>query len=92
MCGLHLRSSPTKYKKSIQFLQSLDDGKKSKENSIKVFLVALKLLPTPANLLTVFASSVHTLVFDSAFCYIKERLSAVPSLNKVFFILLFYLK
>jgi hypothetical protein len=46
-----------------------------------VFLVALKLLPTPANLLTSFASSVHTLVFDSAFCYIKERLTNLPSLK-----------
>jgi len=64
----HLRNFPERMKKLISFFSNLED-------------VAFKLLPTPANLLNSYSTSVHGFVFDALFAFFKDKLESIPNLE-----------
>eukprot|EP01114_Cavostelium_apophysatum_P016213 TRINITY_DN455_c0_g1_i1.p1 TRINITY_DN455_c0_g1~~TRINITY_DN455_c0_g1_i1.p1 ORF type:complete len:742 (+),score=173.09 TRINITY_DN455_c0_g1_i1:323-2548(+) len=66
--ALHLKSHPDRIRKLTHFTSNLDDG-------------AFKLLPTPTQLMSSFAASVHNFVFDTIFSFIRDTMAGIPSLE-----------
>ncbi|PRP79818.1 oligomeric Golgi complex subunit 7-like [Planoprotostelium fungivorum] len=65
---MYLKQYPHKEQRLVTFMETMED-------------VTKKLLPKPSEVLSTLSSSVHTLVFDTMFSFIKEKLESVPSLE-----------
>jgi hypothetical protein len=90
--SIHLRFDQDKAKRLYAFLQNLEDGNYIfpflifcsllLDKLVPSLIVAVKMLPAPAQLGLSFNNAVQTFVYDIMILFIKERLANLPSMSE----------